>query len=98
MNIDEDDFSDEYDFMDEDDDEAADTRRRTRSQAKTPKKKYMDLLQKIADRYEDEITVDLDDVAKVACSPTPRHLRSLTSLVRSIVRGKWNASTPGCWN
>jgi DNA replication licensing factor MCM7 len=25
----------------------------------------MDLLQKVADRYEDEITIDLDDLAKV---------------------------------
>jgi DNA replication licensing factor MCM7 len=64
MNIDEDDFSDEYDFMD-DDDEAQNTRRRTRSQAKEPKLKYMEVLRKVADRYEDEITIDLDDVAKV---------------------------------
>lgn len=65
MNIDEDDFSDEYDFMDEDDDEAQNARRRIRSQAKEPKLKYMDILQKVADRYEDEITIDLDDLAKV---------------------------------
>jgi len=65
MNIDEDDFSDDYDFMDDDDEEGQNSRRRTRSQAKTPKTKYMDLLQKVADRYEDEITIDLDDVAKV---------------------------------
>lgn len=64
MNIDEDDFSDEYDFMDEDDDEAQNARRRIRSQAKEPKLKYMDILQKVADRYEDEITIDLDDLAK----------------------------------
>ncbi|KAE8448359.1 hypothetical protein EG329_009603 [Mollisiaceae sp. DMI_Dod_QoI] len=65
MNIEEDDFSDEYDFMDdEDDDEGHNTRREARTQAKVPKLKYMDVLQKVADRYEDEITVDLDDLAK----------------------------------
>ena len=66
MNIDEDDFSDEYDFMDDDDDEEAQAaRRRTRTQAKQPRLKYAELLQKVADRYEDEITIDLDDLAKV---------------------------------
>lgn len=64
MNIDEDDFSDEYDFMD-DDDEEGQTRRRTKAQAKQPKLKYADLLQKVADRYEEEITIELDDLAKV---------------------------------
>lgn len=65
MNIDEDDLSDEYDFMDDDDDEGQDARRRTRSQGKMPKLKYLDLLQKISDRMEEEITIDLDDLAKV---------------------------------
>lgn len=65
MNIDEDDFSDDYDFMEDDDEEAANARRRARTNAKQPKLKYADLLQKIADRVEDEITIDLDDVAKV---------------------------------
>jgi DNA replication licensing factor MCM7 len=68
MNIDEDDFSDEYDFMD-DDDEEGNTRREARSQAKIPKLKYKDLLQKVADRYEEEITIDLDDLAKVDYPP-----------------------------
>jgi DNA replication licensing factor MCM7 len=65
MNIDEDDFSDEYDFMDDEDEEGHNTRRQARTQAKTPKLKYMEVLQKVADRYEDEITIDLDDLAKV---------------------------------
>jgi len=65
MNIDEDDFSDEYDFMHDDDEAGQAVRRRTRNQAKQPKLKYTDLLQKVADRYEDEITIDLDDLAKV---------------------------------
>ena len=65
MNIDEDDFSDEYDFMDDDDAPGGNARREARSQAKMPKTKYKDLLQKVADRYEEEITIDLDDLAKV---------------------------------
>jgi DNA replication licensing factor MCM7 len=67
MNIDEEDFSDEYDFMD-DDDEAQNARRQRRAQANKPQLKYADLLQKVADRYEDEITIDLDDLAAV-CLP-----------------------------
>ena len=66
MNIDEDDFSDEYDFMDDDEDEESETvRRAARTKAKEPKLKYYELLQKIADRLEDEITIDLDDLASV---------------------------------
>lgn len=63
MNIDEDDFSDEYDFMDEDD-EAQNTRRQSRKQASAPQLKYMDVLRKVSDRYADEVTIDLDDLAK----------------------------------
>jgi DNA replication licensing factor MCM7 len=69
MTIDDDDFSDEYDFMDDDDDEGQNTRREARKQSQMPKLKYLDLLQKIADRYEDEITIDLDDLAKVDILP-----------------------------
>jgi DNA replication licensing factor MCM7 len=72
MNIDEDDFSDEYDFMDDEEEESSNARRQARSKAKQPILKYVELLQRIADRVEDEITVDLDDIAKVgrpkACS------------------------------
>lgn len=66
MNIDEDDFSDDYDFMDDEEEENTATRRPARKQAKQPTLKYVELLQKIADRVEDEITIDLDDVAKVS--------------------------------
>jgi DNA replication licensing factor MCM7 len=65
MNIDEDDLSDEYDFMDEDDEEEQHARRRTRTQARVPKLKYLELLQRVSDRYEEEITIDLDDVEEV---------------------------------
>lgn len=66
MNIDEDDFSDDYDFMDDDDEEeAANTRRQARKQSKQPQLKYVELLKKVANREEHEITIDLDDLAKV---------------------------------
>ncbi|CAL3962119.1 hypothetical protein PZA11_000634 [Diplocarpon coronariae] len=64
MNIDEDDFSDDYDFMDDDDEERQNTRIQSRAQAKAPKLKYVEILQKIADRNEEEITIDLDDLAQ----------------------------------
>jgi hypothetical protein len=68
MNIDEDGLSDEYDFMDDEDEGGADDRRQARLQANQPTLKYMELLRKVADRYEDEITIDLDDLAKVGYS------------------------------
>lgn len=73
MNIDEDDFSDEYDMMDDDDDQ--NSRRQARAQAKAPKFKYLELLQKVADRYEDEITIELDDLAKVDSIVLSTHLK-----------------------
>ncbi|TVY22524.1 DNA replication licensing factor [Lachnellula hyalina] len=82
MNIDEDDLSDEYDFMDEDDDEGQTSRRQARSQAKMPKLKYLDLLQKVADRYEEEITIDLDDLAK--CDQLSEENGQSLNLVNSI--------------
>ncbi|KAI1502432.1 DNA replication licensing factor mcm7 [Biscogniauxia marginata] len=62
INIDEDDLSDEYDFMDEDDN-ARDQRRREKAASKLPKHKYADMMQKLADRSIDEVLIELDDVA-----------------------------------
>lgn len=78
MNIDEDDFSDDNDMMDDDDDDQT-SRRQTRAQAKVPKLKYLELLQKVADRYEDEITIELDDLAKV--QRPPLHLFDILTVV-----------------
>lgn len=64
IEIDDDDFSDDYDFADSDD-EAAETRRIARQQARKPVVKYLDLLQKVSNRLEDEITIELDDLAQV---------------------------------
>ncbi|EFY92837.1 DNA replication licensing factor mcm7 [Metarhizium acridum CQMa 102] len=61
ITIDEDDLSDEYDFMDEDE-ESGDRRRKEKGNQRTPQHKYKELLQQLADRTIDEITIDLDDV------------------------------------
>ena len=65
LNIDEDNLSDEYDFMD---DVANGTCRRPagqRDKGMDPKKKYMAILQDVADRYVSEITIELDDLDTV---------------------------------
>ncbi|KAI1813004.1 DNA replication licensing factor mcm7 [Poronia punctata] len=61
INIDDDDISDEYDFMDEDD-EAHEQRRRDKASSRLPKHKYADMLQKLADRAIDEVLIELDDL------------------------------------
>ena len=62
LNIDEDNLSDEYDFMD---DVANGSTRRPGGKGdkgRDPKKKYMAVLQDVADRYTSEITIELDDL------------------------------------
>ncbi|EFW99975.1 DNA replication licensing factor [Grosmannia clavigera kw1407] len=61
INIDDDDLSDEYDFMDEDGGAAA-RRAQERAARRKPQYKYRELLQGLADRKINEIVVDLDDV------------------------------------
>jgi hypothetical protein len=64
LNIDDDATSDEYDFMD--DVEAQDgARNRQRRREGDPKKKYMEILQKVADRKESEVCIELDDLDAV---------------------------------
>jgi len=63
MNLDEDDFSEDYDFMDDSDD--AEQQRERRAAERLPQKKYITLLQRVADRMEKEITIDLDDLVVV---------------------------------
>lgn len=57
MNLDDD---EDYDFADSDDE--MQQRERRRAERRKPAHKYMDLLQKIANRQEDEITIDLEDL------------------------------------
>ena len=69
MRLDENNWSDdEYDFMDDEDEDGENATRSARVQSKQPKLKYMELLQQVANRYEDEITIELDDLAKVDIS------------------------------
>ena len=63
LNIDEDGLSDEYDFMEDVAD--AKSSRRMGGQHVEPKKKYMDFLQKVADRELSEVTIELDDLDNV---------------------------------
>ncbi|KAM0256690.1 hypothetical protein ACHAQJ_004844 [Trichoderma viride] len=62
ITIDEDELSDDYDFMDEDE-QTRDRRQQERAKRKTPQHKYNDMLQLLADRKVDEFAIDLDDLA-----------------------------------
>ena len=66
LNIDGDGNSDEYDFMD---DVAGEKEgRQTNGHSRPLKRKYMDMLQKVADRQLNQITIDLDDLDNVSIS------------------------------
>ena len=69
MNIDDDDISDEYDFA-ESDEEAQEARRAARKLASMPHTKYMDILQQVANRQQDEVTIELDDLFEVCMNAT----------------------------
>jgi DNA replication licensing factor MCM7 len=71
LNLDEDHTSDEYDFMD---DVAEDGgggggggggRSRRAGRGKPPKRKYMSILQEVADRERSSILIELDDLEEV---------------------------------
>lgn len=67
ITIDEDDLSDEdYDFMDDDNEQAREERRKQREERRTPQPKYKLMLQQLADRTIDEMTIDLDDLVAVS--------------------------------
>ena len=95
VTIDEDDLSDEYDFMDEDE-QAAERRRQERQerqQKRAPQYKYKVELQKLANRTSDEIIIDLDDLAEV-CSD----MGGLDSVVPadSTRSGRSSSKTTNC--
>jgi len=69
MNIDDDDISDEYDFA-ESDEEAQKAQRAARKEIWMPHKKYMDILQEVANRQQDEVTIELDDLFEVCMNAT----------------------------
>ena len=59
LHLDGDHTSDEYDFMDDvADEDRTQTRRR-------PKRKYVDMLQEVADRERTNIVIELDDLKEV---------------------------------
>lgn len=74
-------MSDEYDFLDEDEN-AQDRRRQERrdraQRRKGPHHKYREIMQDLADRKVQEVTVDLDDVATVRVPHRPRPCPALT--------------------
>ena len=75
LNIDEDGLSDEYDFMDDAIQGNVVRPRQRGSSGKGSEKKYMEILQRVADRKESEISIELDDldvVSNVRISKTNR--------------------------
>lgn len=78
LNIDGDGTSDEYDFLDDVVDGKA---ARHAGQYKEPTRKYIDMLQKVADRQLGEVTIELDDLDNVS---EPFRLR--TSMILTIRR------------
>lgn len=64
LNLDEDRTSDEYDFMD---DVAEDTGSRSRraGRSRPSKRKYISMLQEVADRERSSVLIELDDLEEV---------------------------------
>ena len=77
LHLDGDHTSDEYDFMDDADDYRADSRRR-------PKRKYMDMLQEVANRDRQNLVIDLDDLKEYEDSLGDEiHLRLVDSVMNN---------------
>jgi DNA replication licensing factor MCM7 len=67
ITINEDDISDdEYDFMDEDGNAQQQRQRQQKATRKGPYFKYKEMMQELADRKIDEVTIDLDDIVTVS--------------------------------
>lgn len=63
LHIDADGTSDEYDFMDDAD--GTDGQQRRTDRRRDPKRKYMQILQDVADREQSNILIELDDLDTV---------------------------------
>jgi hypothetical protein len=85
IDLDNDDLSDEYDFL-EDDEEHARQRRRDKARSRVPERKYKVMLQKLADRQIDEVVIDLDDMATVRRCSTTRPWVSIVKLTSGTAR------------
>lgn len=69
LHIDGDGTSDEYDFMDDaENGEDGETREARSRRKREPKRKYMQMLQDVADRYKSNVTIELDDLDTVSRS------------------------------
>jgi DNA replication licensing factor MCM7 len=90
LHIDGDGTSDEYDFMD--DAENGDRTRSRREESRRDKRKYMSLLQDIADRVKSNILIELDDLDLVGSLPSgPR--QSHADIIRAFsMNGPWATS------
>ncbi len=89
LNIDEDGISDEYDFMD---DVANGSSKRPTGRGDKgldPKKKYMAILQDVADRYTSEVTIELDDLDTVCpqCITVQWHCHPCMDDIKSYADG-----------
>lgn len=82
LNIDEDALGDEYDFMDDVADGNGRQSSRRTAKDRDPKKKYMEMLQNVADRHTSEVTIELDDLEAV-CRPSIAR-RQHNTLTRGI--------------
>jgi hypothetical protein len=84
----EDDLSDEYDFMDED----PEARAREKAKQQGPVYKYKEIMQLVADRKQDEIVVDLNDLQTVGFASVYCHMDLTDSpwirSMRTIQRGR----------
>ena len=69
LNLEEDRTSDEYDFMDDVNEEEGARRRRAAGRGPS-KRKYMSLLQEVADREKSNVLIELDDLEEVSMAVT----------------------------
>lgn len=91
LNLDGDGTSDEYDFMD---DVAGGKEARQSNGFKEARRKYVDMLQDVADRKQSQVTVELDDLDNVS------HLRlraTSTNDLRNSTKRRWDKISISDW-
>ncbi|KAI9827585.1 MAG: Mcm2-7 hexameric complex component [Phylliscum demangeonii] len=85
LHLEDDDLSDDYDFMDDIDGGGRARGRRARADP-DPKKKYMEMLQQVADRAGSEVLIELDDMdvyERALVESTHEDLRLVESIERN---------------
>jgi len=89
LRLDGDRTSDEYDFMDDaEDDDTTNSQTRTTQRSRDSKHKYVNLFEEVANRRQNHITVDLDDIKEVNHAK-PRYSSPLT---QSSGKSQWTAT------